>query len=147
VRCLFATSGLATCRCFAPARHVGLSRFGSAWPCPVSLSPQTKKNINKNKKSGCAPLSCTRKQDGVYGSTLSCTGKQDSIYMYMRQAWIAMFVVLDSSCCSTFFSPCRLAVLSPSPRLPSAHKRTYVYTYTHMHTQTYLHTHTHAHPM
>jgi hypothetical protein len=29
------SSGLVTCRCLAPARHVGLSRFVSAWPCPV----------------------------------------------------------------------------------------------------------------
>jgi hypothetical protein len=29
------SSSLVPCRCFAPARHVGLSRFVSAWPCPL----------------------------------------------------------------------------------------------------------------
>jgi hypothetical protein len=41
------SSSLVPCRCFAPARHVGLSRFISAWPCPVKpfSSKQKKKKV------------------------------------------------------------------------------------------------------
>jgi hypothetical protein len=35
-------TGLVTCRCLAPARHDGLSRFVSAWPCPVKPFSQLK---------------------------------------------------------------------------------------------------------
>jgi hypothetical protein len=38
------SSSLVPCRCFAPARHVGLSRFVSAWPCLVKPFSSIKKN-------------------------------------------------------------------------------------------------------
>jgi hypothetical protein len=47
------SSGLVTCRCLAPARHVGLSRFVSAWPCPVK--PFSPPKINKNENISFTP--------------------------------------------------------------------------------------------
>jgi hypothetical protein len=44
-----------TCRCLAPARYVGLSRFVSAWPCPVKpFSSQKTKDKEKPGYVHCA---------------------------------------------------------------------------------------------
>jgi hypothetical protein len=38
------SSSLVPCRCFAPAHHVGFSRFVSAWPCPLKPFSSKKKS-------------------------------------------------------------------------------------------------------
>jgi hypothetical protein len=53
------SSGLVPCQCLAPARHVGLSRFVSAWPCPVKPFSSKK----KKKRSTRAEARARRKTD------------------------------------------------------------------------------------
>ncbi len=49
------SSELVTCRCLAPARDVGLSRFVSAWPCHVKPSSSNQKKKKTWRSTGRTP--------------------------------------------------------------------------------------------